>query len=259
MKRLPTRSKTTFPISPGKLRLRLMRAIFISPLTWLPYLAIFNLWLNQTFHSTGAILSCLAITSCLIFFYGVTIERRRRKIVKKLIHESNQKQDIELSRRALDLANSGHSKYSAKLINFIALKGQIETALHEGTGLTKRKEEVDNLVDTICFGAADQLEKLAELDARLKRKRSNPVPPDVEAHIHQVRTNIATQLFDAYATLNETWENLGDWFDHDSLPDSQHPDMDAALEHLKREQEIVYRVKNRMTSEWAAEFPESKN
>ena len=125
--------------------------------------------------------------------------------------------------------------------------------------MTSRREEIDTLVDTIAFGAADQFEKMAEIDTRLNRKRSKPVPPDVEQHFRQTKAKIAAQLRDAYATLAETWENLGEWFDHDALPDSDHPGMDAALAHLKIERDIAYRVRDRMDSDWATEFPETED
>ena len=176
--------------------------------------------------------------------------------MRRLIKESNEKQDLDLCRRAYQLADDDHSRYSLQLINFIKLKSKIESAIHEGEDMAGRREEIDNLVDTICFGAADQLEKLAEIDSRLKRKRSKPIPPAVESHYQQTQLNIAAQLQDAYNTLTETWENLGEWFDHEALPDSHHPGMSAALEHLKHEQEIVYRVRDRMNTEWSVEFPE---
>ncbi len=250
--------RSTFPIPPAKLWSLKLQTALASPMTWAPFLPVVGAF---TFLDVGPgmFLGLLAAVSIGVSVYWKKQSAKLEgKMLERLIKESNEAQDTKIAEITRQLMREGSRDYAMTLGSFLETKQSIEKALHhDGSELTPQKEEIESLVDTVTFGVADQLQRLAEFDQRLE-KPTYPLTEAQREQIDEARHQIAQQVQHAWETIDETWRNLGKMLDPTSGLTQEvgtHDSLDHAISRLREEKEIAERVRERMKTEW----PESVN
>ena len=253
--------RSTFPIPAAKLRSRKLKLAFNSPVTWAPFLPTVGAF---AFFDIGPFIfaGLVALVGGGVFAYWKSNHRKlESKLLEALIAESNQEQDKHLVERARELMRLGYPDYAASLGSFLEKKKQIETAIHsDGDGLTTEKKDIENLIDAVVFGVADQIEQLATFDNRIQNPGAMPLSKDRRKKIETARSEISNRVHEAFAIIEDTWENLSDILNpaaHLDHPDTSHSSLENALSRLKQERDIAKRVKERMTNEWGDRFGEA--
>lgn len=251
--------RSTFPIPHSRVIARKWKMALSAPVTWAPFLPVMGAF---TFLDAGPMLSgllALGVGGGVAAYWKSQHGKLEGKIIQSLVDESNDEQDEILIRNARRLYTDGHNSYAASLCSFLETKREIEKAIHSEGELTFQKQEIEKLIDAIAFGASDQLKQLAYFDEKLKDKGAIPLTEDQKEKIQKARSEISDRLHDAFETLEQTQENIGLVLNPASdldRPDTSDDMMDSAINQLKKEQDVAQRVRKRMKTEWADQFPE---
>lgn len=258
MSAIPKSLRATFPISDAKLRARKWKLALGSPLTWAPYLPVFGAF---AFLGMGPLLFgalCLGVTVGVAFYWRRYHLKLENQIIADLIAEHNAAQDQALASVMGRLRSTGHPDQADTLGRFLHQKQRIEAALLQSAATSPgARREIETLVDTLVFGVADQLSRVAELSDRLNRP-AVPLTPDRRRSLEQNRSDISEQIGQAWETIAETWDQLGSLLSPvDGLEgiDTTHSGLDSAIAKLRHEQEIARRVRERMNSDYDAIVP----
>ncbi len=172
-------------------------------------------------------------------------------VLRGLIDESNRAQDAEIETLIDGLRQAGHAQYAISLSRFLLLKQHVEGQLHRDGRLTKRKEEVERLVDSLFREVCLQFQQLTHWKNRLGTVLTSR-DPQALADLTE-RTNAGHErIMQAYATLFETSAQLGVLVSPGSArsePRREIAELDRLIEHLREENDIARTVDERIRRE----------
>lgn len=247
----------TFPVPASKIFWRKLGVALCSPVTIVSYMSTAAVTMAVDLHPL-AFAGSLALVSGGVFAYWKSRESELdRRLVEQLVGESNAEQDRVLTRRARKLLKHGFADYATTLASFVNRKRDIEKALYRSGELSEARKEVDNLVDAITFGVADQLEQLAGLDERLSFQSLT----DLESEsLTKAKREIYERVKRAFVVIEDTYTNLGVILNPKGAGkvDVSHSELDTAIEKLSEEHVIARKVRDRIAADWGQEFDQEE-
>ena len=237
--------RSTFPLEAAEIAKRKWSAALTSPITWAPFLPAVGAY--DFLDVPGIIVTALigAITGGLFWYWKRQGPEIERKIVEELVSESNRAQDKALADRMRSFNKRSYSAYAVNFGRFLQMKTEVERAIHgDGGELTPSKEQVENLIDSLCFGVADEFERLIELDGLLLKS----VPGSRIGPIEDERGQLVERIQRAFRTLSETQTNLPVILNPAGGPSVRESRLDDVIDRLKEEADIARKVKERLES-----------
>ena len=235
-----------------------IKAILGSPITWAPFLPVMGAWAILGVPPIIALGLAAAVGCGLWTYWKGKRKEIDTKVISQLVEKSNAEQDRDLIERCNQLARIGYRDYGVTLASFLRRKQQIEKSLHadskDGVAVSAEKEHVETLVDSLCFGVAEELERLATLqgDQKKKRKGTRSKGRGKEG-VAKASAEIAKRIQKAYDTLEQTWEGLEELLNPavglDGGDRNDENRLDNVIAKLEEERAISKRVRERMKEE----------
>ena len=93
--------------------------------------------------------------------------KRRKEMAEELITRENQSENDQIVTEMRALTAEGFDGYAITLGKFLQHKRQIEAELEKREGESPQQTQVAQLVDSICFGVAEQFHSIAAIEKRL--------------------------------------------------------------------------------------------
>ena len=172
--------------------------------------------------------------------------------IQELIHESNAKQDADLNRIITALGSMGFHQYAICLGKFLLLKQHIEDELHQDGQLTRKKAEIEQLVDALCHSICNEITELTELESQLADVLTSQDATRLE-YVSQRRTKCHQRLQHAYQTVNDTTQRLAMMLRPGGhaiqATDEEARVLDRLIEQLQEENLIAQRVHEQLTDD----------
>lgn len=250
----PRDQRATFPITARATQLRKAWYILLSPITWIP--TIFLLFTAFCLDFSLAVTcATFLVTNFGIVCYWISKNKRlEQTVIRELITESNVEQNRRLHEQATMLFDRGFNYYGSMIISFITLKKSIEGALHTDKTLSEKKQEIENLVDTIVFGASDQVTRLVNLENQLGPNTPFSIANTHRKKVAQARHELSNQLEEAFTTLTTTNDKLAMIINPAHQIDTSKPTkpdclVKSAINNLNEEQQLVERIRERLELE----------
>ncbi|MDA7525570.1 hypothetical protein N8525_00255 [Verrucomicrobiales bacterium] len=239
-------SKFRFPIAEEEIQTRKWLARLSSPVTWAVYGALgLLLYILKPLWWISLIL--VAVTTLALWYYWrLTGKALGRRILKQVIKESNLKQEDAMSQRLKRLRKSRASDLAITLGKFAELKREIEEEISGGDDVPVSAADVEAIVDALCFGVADELDALAQVQGRLARPDLQ-ITDEQKSELEDHQRELVSGISQAYKTLRETRYNL-DAILHPTSLDLPKRDQELGdvVLRLKEETEIAKRVRQRL-------------
>lgn len=239
-------SKFRFPIAEEEIQTRKWLARLSSPVTWAVYGALgLLLYILKPLWWISLIL--VAVTTLALWYYWrLTGKALGRRILKQVIKESNLKQEDAMSQRLKRLRKSRASDLAITLGKFAELKREIEEEISGGDDVPVSAADVEAIVDALCFGVADELDALAQVQGRLARPDLQ-ITGEQKSELEDHQRELVSGISQAYKTLRETRYNL-DAILHPTSLDLPKRDQELGdvVLRLKEETEIAKRVRQRL-------------
>ena len=189
----------------------------------------------------------VAVTTLALWYYWrLTGKALGRRILKQVIKESNLKQEDAMSQRLKRLRKSRASDLAITLGKFAELKREIEEEISGGDDVPVSAADVEAIVDALCFGVADELDALAQVQGRLARPDLQ-ITDEQKSELEDHQRELVSGISQAYKTLRETRYNL-DAILHPTSLDLPKRDQELGdvVLRLKEETEIAKRVRQRL-------------
>jgi hypothetical protein len=227
--------RSTFPLDQGAITRQALSRVMTDPITWVPLVPVVAAYAVFDVPALIALALGLVVLGGVAAFWrkqwsSITDELRRKAIV-----DHNRAQDAILKAAADELHLGGAPSYAHKLKQFLAVKSQVEQRLHEDGALTPQKMQLEQLVDSLCFGVRDQLAALA-----LKEQRREPVD----------RAAALAQVVAAFETLQSTVADLDIILGPGEAPaGAASATLEEVTRRLREEAEIARRVQARLRGE----------
>jgi len=229
--------RSTFPLNEAAIARQALRSILLDPITWVPLVPAVA---ASTIFDVPAIIA-LALGAIVIGGLGVYWRTRWSGIVQELrrksIAEHNRAQDAILAAAADELRMQPAPDYAHRLEQFIKIKREVEQRLHEDGTVTPQKIQLEQLIDSLCFGVRDQLSALAQ-------KEANGEPVDRAAALARVDA--------AFETLKTTVSELDTILGPTDAPGGADASIEEITRRLREETEIARRVQARLRAEETA-------
>jgi hypothetical protein len=241
--------RSTFPLNEPAITRAALGRLLTDPITWVPLIpavAAYTIFDMPALFSL--VLGAIALGGVGAFWRkqwnGITEGLRRQAI-----ENHNRAQNAILKAGADELRLAGAGKYAQQLEEFLAIKSKVEQRLHEDGHITAQKVQLEQLIDSLCFGVRDQLTSLA-----LKEKKREPV--DRKAALAQVDS--------AFETLETTVAELDTILGPTVTPGgTANASLEEITRRLREEAEIARRVQARLRAQEAEptsiEFPGSRD
>jgi hypothetical protein len=234
------RMRSTFPLDESAIARAALRQICTAPVTWAPLVPVVAAY--TVFDVPGLIALAFGVVVALaIFAYWrkqwpeITDALRRVQI-----HDHNLAQNELLKTSARKLLQGGEPDFASRLEDFLKVKILVERRLHEDGALSEQKIQIEQLVDSLCFGVRDELTGMAE------HGKSHD-PEDRRGTLNRVST--------AYETLRATVAELDTILGPSDSPAAL---AGASLEEITRrlhdEAEIARRVRARLRQPESADL-----
>ena len=251
---MPTNSETkfrvrpTFPLDRSLISGYRRRKIMRSPLTWLALVGAAGASIFSR-SMPGLIASFGAASTALWMFWQSRTDALEAEAIQQIITDSNKTQDEELQRIMQALQAKGQHQYAASLGKFLLLKQRIESRLHESGEITKKTQEIEVLVDSLCSSVCDQITQLTALNQKLGPVLTSNRPERL-SRMHDQIGKCHERIMKAYGVLFQTARNI------DALisPSRQRNEeqkhdadvMDRLIQQLQEENEVAQAVQQRM-------------
>lgn len=251
----PATDKYRLPIAEEEIERRKWLARLTSPVTWGVYvaLAILLYFLKPAWWIM--VLMVAVTTLALWYYWRLTGSALEKRILKRVISKSNLKQEDAMTKRLESLRKGRASDLAITLGKFVEMKREMELEIAKGQDVPEAAADVEAMVDALCFGVADELDDLANVQGRLARPDLQVSDEQKESLLEHQR-ELVSSVSQAYKTLKETRYNL-DAILHPTSLDLPKRDrqLGEVVLQLKEETEIAKRVRRRMdaASQRAAE------
>ena len=170
-----------------------------------------------------------------------------REVSGVIIRDERRHDRSTLASRMEQLSASGFDGYAITLGKFLQHKHKIDAEIAAGSKDSPQAEQVSKLVDSICFGVAEQFERVSALEKRLAALSDSP-DSDGYQSLAKDRTELLTQVIDAYKTLKKTRHELPLILDPSATATAKHPGVDLGelVDQLRHEEEIARKTRERM-------------
>jgi hypothetical protein len=233
--------RSTFPLDDAAITRKALGKVLTDPITWVPLVPAVAAY---TLFDVPALIA-MAFGAVVLGGVGAFWRKQWAGIVETLrrqaIADHNRAQNAVLKAAADELRLAGAPKYAQKLEQFLAVKSQVEQRLHEDGTISGQKIQLEQLVDSLCFGVRDQLATLA-----LKESRNEPI--DRKAALAQVDA--------AFETLQTTIAELDIILGPSEVPGgAAAASLEEITRRLREEAEIARRVQARLRGEERAAAP----
>jgi hypothetical protein len=241
--------RSTFPLNEVAIARTALRQILIDPITWVPLVPAVAAY---TIFNAPAL---LALSGGALVFGGVAAYWRKQwndltaKLRRETIAEHNRLQDLLLKKTADEFQLAKENGFARKLEQFRGVKRKVEARLHEDGEITAQKIQLEQLIDSLCFGVRDQLEGVL-----LRERKGEEVD----------RAPVLAQVEDAYRTLQTTVAEIDTILGPSDVPGgATNSSIEEITRRLREETEIARRVQARLrtpeSSELSAEPPKMEN
>jgi len=179
--------------------------------------------------------------------YQSSSPRRRREMSQIMISEEDALENEKLAKEMKALSDDGFDGYAITLGKFLQHKRSIEAALTSRPGDSPQEKQVGQLVDSICFGVAEQFQSVAGIEKRIALLQDSHGSDEYET-LSDDRRELLCQVIDAYKTLKQTRHDLPFILDPSSESSVKKPDVDLAglVDQLQAEEEIARSTRARM-------------
>ena len=227
--------RSTFPLNDAAIARQALRQVLLDPITWVPLVPAVAAY---TIFDVPAFIS-LAFGAVVLGGVGAYWRKRWSGIMEELrrkkITDHNRAQNAILAAAADELRLAGSASYAQKLEEFIEIKRGVEQRLHEDGVITSQKVQLEQLIDSLCFGVRDQLSTLAQ-------KEKNREPIDRKAALKRVD--------EAYETLRTTVSEIDTILGPADAPGgASSASIEEVTRRLREETEIARRVQARLRAE----------
>jgi hypothetical protein len=230
--------RSTFPLDDRALARQALRQVLLDPITWVPLVPAVAAY---TIFDVPALLA-LAFGGVVLGGVGAYWRKQWSGIMeglrRKKITDHNRAQNAILGAAADELRMAGSTNYAEKLEQFIEIKRGVEQRLHEDGTITSQKVQLEQLIDSLCFGVRDQLTTLAQ-----KEKDREPI--DRKAALKRVD--------EAFETLRTTVSEIDMILGPADAPGgAASASIEEVTRRLREETEIARRVQARLRAEESA-------
>ena len=163
-------------------------------------------------------------------------------VIQEMMRLSNNAQDQELQRITRALRSDGYHQYAISVGKFLLLKQRIERELHADGQVSRRNQEVETLVDSLCAAVCEHIQQLTSIDARLAEALTSAEDGLLTSLMSSEQT-CHRRIRHAYGTLSETAKRLDLMLSPGSDPVDFHQEqmeqLDKLIEQLQEENEIA--------------------
>ena len=246
--------RSTFPIPKQVLASELGKRMARMPATWLPLLGIAIGGLLGSVLGGGIILATLIASG---LYWKARWPRLRASVIEDWVEEHNDDQNDALYRTVKLLDKYKCDDLADTLKRFLRLKKAIEGGLHDSGELTAEKEEMETLVDSLCFEVADELRRVSDIRYSLKKDRKRKrLSQETATSLRESEDQLMERVAHAEQTLSEMHTHLDTILNPltPSLAASANPALDETIAKLKEETTIARRVRQRIETDYAAEI-----
>ena len=245
-------SRSTFPIPSKELLKEIWKRMKRHPMTWIPVAGLGGGAL------IGSALGFLVAAGAMLgggLFWKTRWPQLKAKASAKWAEEHNEDQNDNLYRHVKQLKRYKCYDLSDSLKRFIYLKKHIERGLHESGELTEQKDEMEKLVDSLCFEVSDGLVRIADMRYTLTKGRRRPGLAQV-ASLKGCEDDLVARVEHAHQTLAALHLNLGTILDPlgANASPSSNSDLDGTIAKLKEETLIAQRVRRRIETDYGKEI-----
>jgi hypothetical protein len=221
--------RSTFPLNEALITRRVLGKILTDPISWVPLVPAVA---GYTIFDLSAPIS-LGFGAVVLGAIGAYWRKHWPELTEKLraqmVRDHNRAQDTLLKAAVQEFYRTKEDVLAQKLDSFVLVKQQIERRLHETSALTPQKIQLEQLVDSICFGARDQLESLRSESGKAQR------------------TAVLKQVDDAFQTLQAAMAEIDSMVGPTALRNGiGQTSLEEVTRSLKEEMEIARRVQARL-------------
>jgi len=215
-------------------------ALSLLPLSFAPYLTLL-IGLNAVW---------------LRFLWGRIHEATSSSAVSAMVEASNRCQNERMNEVIRIFRAYGAGHYADVMVNFLGAKRRCEKEISGDPGNVSTVETMENLVDALCSGVCDELDRLVKLDRKLGSVLVSRDPAHLEKYESDRRERLVS-VMEAYSVITETAETL------EGAPaviatsgvatfEAEATDADnelkRSIEDLRHETDIARRVHDRLAS-----------
>ena len=232
----------TFPINPQQIRLRKVEMLVQSPINWVTLVVAIILPFALGMGGWGLLLALLLAAYGLRQYWRGRGQELESAVLLKLIDESNRDQDEALRESMMYLRGAGRHNYAVTLGRFLVLKQAIDQRLKQSERIDQQRQQVENLVDELCFGVRDHIRDIIGIE---ERTASILVSNDANELLetNETRKKLLNQIVEAFGAVNDTGRNLDLMLE----PVNNGYSLEQAIEHLSNENDILQRVHMRLS------------
>ena len=198
----------------------------------------------------------LGLLAGLGWYWKRRMPELEEEVIADLVEERNAAQDKDLNRSAKTLRRYKRYDDANRLRRFIAMKRDIEEAMHACPKLDGDEVKLEHLVDTLCFEVRDELFRIADLHYALKKRRKR-ISSEKEASMKESIAQLDARVGEAYETLKAARANLEGLVGVEAPAkggSETNPVLDGAIAKLREETELARRVRERIEADMAAEL-----
>ena len=182
-----------------------------------------------------------------LFRFISSSPKRRREVTDVLLSEEDREENDELTAEMKALSEEGFDGYAITLGKFLQHKRHIEIELEKRKGDAPKEKQVAELVDSICFGVAEQFRSVAGIEKRLAILNGSRDAEEREA-LTADRRELLSQVINAYKTLKKTRADLRFILDPSTTSAVKKPDtnLQTLVDQLQYEEEIARKTRARL-------------
>jgi hypothetical protein len=238
----PIVPRHTFPIDPRRIRSRKVQLLFESPINWVAVAMALVLPLVLRAGGWGVLFGLLLAAYALRQYWRARGQELESAVLLHLIDASNREQDEALRESMMYLRGAGRHNYAVTLGRFLVLKRTIDQRLKQTERIDQQRQQVENLVDELCFGVRDHIRDIIAIE---ERTASILVSNDANELLetNETRKKLLNQIVEAFGAVNETCRNLDLMLE----PVNNGYSLDQAIEQLSSENDILQRVHMRLS------------
>ena len=244
---LPIELRPTFPLDEDRIRRMKRDLIWRSPRLVVGQ----ALWRLATAVKAAGFSAETSLANRCLDWWSDIDQDLTAQVVRRLVDESNQSQDESIRTMILHLEDSGRTQYAISLGRVLLLKQHIESGLHRDGELTRRKKEIEKLVDSICQEVCNELFRIADSNDQL----ANILTSRNEQQLHEASDELRARharIMQAYATLYDTANQLGVEYQPMTASSGQRIEnavLDRLIDNLREENELAKTVDERIRTE----------
>lgn len=227
--------RSTFPLNESEITRKALGKVLTDPISWVPLIPA------VAAYTIFDVPAALALSLCAIVLCGVGAYWRKQwsgiadGLRRQAITDHNRAQDAILKAATDEFRLAKETACAHKLEQFRAVKQKVEQRLHEDGEITAQKIQLEQLVDSLCFGVRDQLQALA-----LKERNGEPVD----------RKAVLAQVDAAFGTLQSTVAELDIILGPTDAPGgARNATIEEITQRLREETDIARRVQARLRAQ----------